>query len=445
MSHIIAERRLKQFHQKFGESMVEFATHAALPVVLNSELVHLLRLNFFYSSSSISYLTEVEFLLSSFCREIGEDLYEIEPAMRTVLLQKLYQQYPEHIKEIAALLWQYTTRYTPWRTREGLQQAQLLTALNFIDTQKATEWLLNVEANHFVSSEKREWFVAIQKRIKQEQKLQGIAIFEFETVTVNRRGEMIERVACQAQYVTEELGDEVVLEMVAIPGGTFLMGSSENEKRHQDDESPQHEVTVSPFFMSKYPVTQTQWEAVMGNNPSYVKGKNRPVEKVSWDDAVEFCEKLSKTTGNDCRLPSEAEWEYACRAGTTTPFYFGETITTDLANYEGNYTYADEPKGIYRKGTIEVGQFPPNAFGLYDMHGNVWEWVADNWHSDYTNAPNDGKIWAEGADKNDRVLRGGSWEDVSINTRAAVRSRFNPDVRYYGIGFRVVRRVVARI
>ncbi len=169
MSDVIAERRLKQFQQKFGEAMVKFATHAALPVVLNSELVHLLRLNFFYSDNSISYLTEAEFLLSSFCREIGEDLYEIEPAMRTVLLQKLYQQHPERIKEIAAFLWQYTKRYTPWRTREGLQNAQLLTALNFLDAQKANEWFEEVETSEKAySPEDREWFVAMKEQIENE-------------------------------------------------------------------------------------------------------------------------------------------------------------------------------------------------------------------------------------------------------------------------------------
>jgi len=177
---VIAERRLKQFQQKFGKAMVEFATHAALPVVLNSELVHLLRINFFYSDTSISYLTEAEFLLSSFCREIGEDLYEIEPAMRTVLLQKLYQQRPKHIKEIAALLWQYTKRYTPWRTREGLQNAQLLTALNFLDAQKASAWFQEVEAlDKALSQEDREWFVAMKKQASIDRAIQKPPVNNF--------------------------------------------------------------------------------------------------------------------------------------------------------------------------------------------------------------------------------------------------------------------------
>jgi O-acetyl-ADP-ribose deacetylase (regulator of RNase III) len=173
MSDAIAKRRLKQFQQKFGEPMVEFATHAALPVVLNSELVHLLRLNFFYASTSIGYITEAEFLLSSFCREIGEDLYEIEPAMRTVLLQRLSQQHPKRIKEIAALLWQYTTRYTPWRTREGLQRAQKLTALNFLDAQKATDWFQEVESSdEALSEDDREWFVAMKKQVSVDRTIQ---------------------------------------------------------------------------------------------------------------------------------------------------------------------------------------------------------------------------------------------------------------------------------
>jgi formylglycine-generating enzyme required for sulfatase activity len=162
------------------------------------------------------------------------------------------------------------------------------------------------------------------------------------------------------------------------------------------DEGPQHRVTIQSFWMGKYPITQRQWQAVMGENPSYFKGDNRPVENVSWEDVVAFCQRLSEKTGKTYRLPSEAEWEYACRAGTTTPFYFGETITTDLVNYHGEYPYAAAPEGVYREETTEVGIFPPNAFGLYDMHGNVWEWCADPWHDNYNGAPTDGSVWQEG-------------------------------------------------
>ncbi len=155
--------------------------------------------------------------------------------------------------------------------------------------------------------------------------------------------------------------------MVSIPGGSFKMGSPANE-------TPQHDVTVPAFFMGKFEVTQEQYQQVMGKNPSHCEGYKRPIEMVSCNDAVEFCKKLSQKTGRTYRLPSEAEWEYACRAGTTTPFHFGETITDELANYHASKTHASEPKGEYRKQTTPVGEFPPNAFGLYDMHGNVWEW-----------------------------------------------------------------------
>ncbi len=197
------------------------------------------------------------------------------------------------------------------------------------------------------------------------------------------------------------------------------------------------EVTFRRFFLGKYPVTQKQYEAVMGNNPSYFKGPNRPVENVSWNDTTEFFQRLSQKTGRQYRLPSEAEWEYACRAGTTTPFYFGETITTDLANYNGNYTYGSAPKGIYREETTDVGSFPPNAFGLYDMHGNVWEWCQDVWHENYSGAPTDGSAWESGGDSSYRMLRGVSWHNHPKNCRCANRNKGD----YAGSinnGFRVV-------
>ena len=252
----------------------------------------------------------------------------------------------------------------------------------------------------------------------------------------------------QAKYYTETLSESVTLDMVSIPGGTFLMGSPETEIDRYDDESPQHKVTIQPFFMSKYLVTQTQWQAIMGKNPSRFKGKNLPVERVSWDDAMAFCKKLSKKTGNTYRLPSESEWEYACRAGTTTPFYFGETITTDLANYRGiddkeykwSGSYGSGPKGIYREKTTDVGSFPSNAFGLCDMHGNLWEWVADKYHESYNGSPSDNSVWEKGGEDY-RVLRGGSWVSYPDVARAASRGRGNPDYRGDSVGFRVVHRV----
>jgi formylglycine-generating enzyme required for sulfatase activity len=233
-------------------------------------------------------------------------------------------------------------------------------------------------------------------------------------------------------------------EMILIPGGTFLMGSSEITH-----EGPQHEVTVSPFLMGRYPVTQVQWRAVaslplvereLDPAPSHFKGDSRPVEQVSWFDAMEFCARLSAHTGKLYTLPSEAQWEYACRAGTTTPFHFGETITTEVVNYNDHFHYDALSEGGFRHKTTDVGSFPPNAFGLYDMHGNVWEWCLDHWHSNYKGAPADGSAWVtEGAD-NLRVRRGGSWCDFPRFCRSAFRLYDSPDLCYdSSLGFRIVR------
>jgi formylglycine-generating enzyme required for sulfatase activity len=235
---------------------------------------------------------------------------------------------------------------------------------------------------------------------------------------------------------TEDLGKGIKLEMIAIPGGTFLMGSPENEAGRRDTESPQHQVSVPSFFIGKYLLTQAQYQAVMGNNPARFKGNNRPVEKVSWDDAVAFCQKLTQKTGKNYKLPSEAQWEYACRAGTTTPFYFGKTITPDLVNYDGNYVYAAAPKGKYRKQTTDVGTFPPNAFGLYDMHGNVWEWCEDDWQENYIIAPLNGS--ASISQSTRKVLRGGSWFSVPDGCRSAYRDSVDAGFGFFNNGFRVV-------
>jgi formylglycine-generating enzyme required for sulfatase activity len=254
-----------------------------------------------------------------------------------------------------------------------------------------------------------------------------------------------------SQYFIEDLGNGVQLEMVAIPEGNFIMGSPADEPERRENESPQHEVTIAPFYMGKYPVTQAQWQAVaalpqinreLKVEPSYFKGKNLPVEGVSWYDTQEFCDRLSRKTGKPYRLPSEAEWEYACRAGTTTPFHFGETITSELANYDANYTYGSGVKGTYREKTTEVGSFGvANAFGLYDMHGLVWEWCADHWHENYDGATTNGSAWIDSGSDNDnrlRLLRGGSWCDNPANCRCAIRYTFYPDFNHYYIGFRVV-------
>jgi eukaryotic-like serine/threonine-protein kinase len=280
-----------------------------------------------------------------------------------------------------------------------------------------------------------------QTPIKSPASSPSLNSFSFEVVTVKASGEIANRSNQQAQFFAEDLGNGVTLDMVAIPGGKFIMGSPSTEKERTSDEEPLHKVSIQPFSMGKFAVTQAQWQAVMGNNPSNFKGDKRPVESVSWQQAREFCQKLSQQTGRLYRLPSEAEWEYACRAGTTTPFYFGETITPAIVNYNGNFPYGAAPKGQSRESTTDVGSFPPNAFGLYDMHGNVWEWCQDEWHENYSGAPVDGSAWEVKGNKNDnrrRALRGGSWGLYARDCRSTYRSYEPADIRYNNIGFRVV-------
>ena len=261
-----------------------------------------------------------------------------------------------------------------------------------------------------------------------------------DVITVDRLGNIIHPILipykAKAQYLTEPLPNEVSLEMAAISYGNLRIG--------------RQKLYLLPLYMSKYPITQEQWRAIasrkdlkvkrdLDSNPAYFKDRSdsarRPVEQVNWYDAVEFCQRLSKQTGREYRLPSEAEWEYACRAGTTTPFHFGETITGQLANYYASATYADEPKGKKLGETRPVGSFFPNAFGLYDMHGNVCEWCQDDSRNNY--APTNGSAWLSG-NSSMKVVRGGSWDDLPGDCRSASRYEFNPTNRDMNIGFRVV-------
>ncbi len=325
---------------------------------------------------------------------------------------------------------------------------------------------LNVKRRKKIRREERERQER-EAEEKRQHESQG-DVFTFEVVTVNNSGKIINRTQGSARQKIEDLANRIKLEMVYIPGGSFLMGSPENEAERESSESenyfeedidlnfdyledeaernshesPQHQVTLQPFYMSKYPITQNQYQAIMGNNPSSFKGGSRPVECVSWYNAVEFCIKLSKKTGKIYRLPSESQWEYACRTGTTTSFYFGETITPELVKYDGNHPYGNySPKGIYRKGTTDVGSFPPNAFGLYDMHGNVWEWCLDVWHNNYNEAPTDGSAWETGGNSNRRLLRSGSWYLYSWYCRCAWRINDVAVIFYYSWGFRIVSSV----
>ncbi len=221
----------------------------------------------------------------------------------------------------------------------------------------------------------------------------------------------------------------VKLEMIYIPGGEFMMGSN-----NYDDEKPPHRVKLSPFLIGKYPVTQAQWKAVMVKNPSHLKGDDLPVEMVSWDDAVEFCEAISKKTGKNYRLPTEAEWEYACRAGSTTNYCFGddEKSLSDYAWYSNNSDGKTHP----------VGQKKPNAWGLHDMHGNVWEWCSDRYSASYYDECERHGVVTDPqgpGSGSHRVDRGGGWNFVAVNCRSAYRGYVAPGVRYGYLGFRLVR------
>jgi formylglycine-generating enzyme required for sulfatase activity/RES domain-containing protein len=251
----------------------------------------------------------------------------------------------------------------------------------------------------------------------------------------------------------EPLGAEVALEMVPIPAGEFLMGSPDDETGRWDDEGPQHRVHLAAFSLARTPITQAQWRQVarwqpapgdppwereLNPEPSFFKGDlpvdnrrpeddRRPVESVNWFDAQEFCRRLSSRTGRTYTLPSESQWEYACRAGTTTPYAFGATFSQWQAN-------------VASSGTTEVGSFPANPWGLHDMHGNVWEWCADHSHPNYLGAPDDGSSWIDPtADELEkRLLRGSSWHSSLWDCRSSCRVRFQPGDAESDVGFRVV-------
>lgn len=521
--------RLQAFARRFGKAHLDLACHAAFPLALTPELLYCLRENFQPQAPWIA----VADILLSLCDSVGYELYELEPEVRHELITTLKQDFgKERLYKLSDFMVAYirqklsTNEQTNYRADEDLGAAPHWTALAYIKPEQAshdiaealkkalakqnpTDWVkltsliesyadtdpliesgfqpLLVLARGWDAKARGETETAAAEFEKlglpgEQIEIAGVNFkippatsFSFEVVTVNRRGEIIKRELKTAQYYTQKLPSDIPLEMVAIPGGTFIMGSPEDEAKRYDNESPQHQVTVQPFFMGTNPITQAQWRVVanMKNlrvnrdlkpEPSNFKGDNLPVEQVSWYDAVEFCARLSKHTEKEYRLPSEAEWEYACRAGTTTPqrgssvapggnphdradspFHFGETITGEFANYNASRTYADEPKGEESNQTTPVGQFPPNAFGLYDMHGNVWEWCLDDWHDSYENAPTDGSAWFDKdyhslyQNKGKAVLRGGSWYLIPEDCRSASRYFYpSRDLIGYDYGFRVV-------
>jgi formylglycine-generating enzyme required for sulfatase activity len=254
------------------------------------------------------------------------------------------------------------------------------------------------------------------------------------------------------QFYEENLSENVNLRMMLIPAGEFLMGSPDSELERSENEGPQHLVSISSFFMGKYPVTQMQWRIVaqmpaierkLETDPSHFKGDIRPVEQVSWEDAIEFCARLSKHTKRQYRLPTEAEWEYACRAGTTSPFHFGEILFPDYSNYRSNVgnheTIFQEIRIVNRQESTPVTYFDvANMHGLCDMHGNIWEWCQDCWHNNYVGAPSDGTAWANKNDGSSHIVRGGSWLNLPRDCRSAARDFSKSDSTTYSVGFRIV-------
>ena len=520
-NEIIAKNKVERFVSRFEDSYYLLASHVAVPLALTPELVNYLRIEFL-RNERVPWIAEADLLLSDLCKQVGYELYVMDKDVRAYLLKILAgdSRFGEkRIREICRLLLSYIKyleknnsfiekkdlQYQRWGamlyldTEETVREiaksiseclhpgelARLLKITEdfkekisssgefqvFLDYAQICNDLLR-EPEKVKPEKIKDLYsvgeveltipkIVISDKLEQvfSEELEKGKLFYFEVVKVNESGEIISRNQESARQKIEDLGDGIELEMVYIPGGTFMMGSPENEEERRDDEGPQHNVTVSPFFMGKYPVTQGQWRAIASQtnlkvkldlNPEPSKFKEsyqdidrwqRPVEQVKWTEAVEFCERLSKLTGKDYRLPSESEWEYACRAGTTTPFYFGETITSELVNYNGNHTYGKSPKGEYRDETTPVGQFPPNAFGLYDMHGNVHEFCQDVYHENYNEAPTDGSAWEiEGySDRHRRVFRGGSWFIDPWWCRSADRNYYySVETDVINIGFRLV-------
>ena len=382
--------RVETFTQKFGTEHLYFASHAAFPLAIDPTLAYCLwgkfRSDISQRPLNIPWLAVADLLLSDLCQEVEAELYEMDVSVRAVLLNelKLEPKFGEtRLRELSEFLLNYVEkqlqRKTPQLIDTDVAQVHRWIALGYVDPKQAAselvlelrqqDWGNKLELVRMASlletfveplkdfqpllvygrgmgkygrGDKKGAeadFARLERFIEVEDlRLEIPRFFKFEVITVNSQGEIINREHKEARYFTEDLGNGVTLDMVAIPGGKFMMGSPEGEG--EKSEIPQHEVTVQPFFMGKFQVTQKQWKVIasredlkvkrdLKHNPSYFKGDNRPVEQVSWDDAVEFCQRLSKQTGKEYRLPSEAEWEYACRAGTTTPYYFGDTITNN--------------------------------------------------------------------------------------------------------------------
>jgi formylglycine-generating enzyme required for sulfatase activity len=496
----VAENLIAAFREQHGDGMLEVACYAAFPLTLTAELVYCLRQAF----CTVPWYGAAVVLSSELCPAVGPGLYVMPVMVRNLLLKRLIDRHGEAgLYELADFMGEYiryrlqgsgsdstvrshgekpqwialgmlnpdheVTKEIRRQLAERLRSEDLARGdrLRLVGMVRSVGDLLGVRGfkaitlrqlteqlrlGQPIEAEEPEDLAAAMHRsrfpelktsnieyvtIELGEGTEELERFGFETVRCDGAGKVVEKLPREAWRYVENEPEGLGLEMVAIVSGKFLMGSLESEKDSFDRERPQHEVTVQPFFMGRFPVTQGQWRMVAGlpqveremkAEPSNFKGDPQlPVEQVSWWDAIEFCKRLSVATGRDYRLPSEAEWEYACRAGTETPFYFGEKITKKLVNHDGSKTNP-------------VGELPPNEFGLCDMHGNVWEWCEDHWHSGYKGAPIDGRSWVDKMAETEarRVLRGGSWADAPWFCRSAYRNINSPAAARSYFGFRVV-------
>jgi formylglycine-generating enzyme required for sulfatase activity/uncharacterized caspase-like protein len=370
---------------------------------------------------------------------------EIAQTIENRVLQP-YREYQSKLTEYEQTLTEAVAMGYPFSESEQAELKEYQQQLKLRD-----EDIAEIDRQMFPLRISTSWKAMMDENITQTDSNIQLSVIEFTSVKVDPQGNIINRPQCKAEIFIEDLGNDVSLTMVKIPSGEFLMGSHISEEGRFDHENPQHQVKVSEFYMGQTLVTQAQWQQIMGNNPSRFTGDGKlPVEQVSWLHTQEFCQKLFQRTQREYRLPSEAEWEYACRAGTTTAFYFGETISSEVANYRAQdwesygTTYAgkygDGKLGKYGEKTTPAGEFPPNPLALYDLHGNLWEWCQDNWHKNYQGAPDDGSAWLdpESSETTFKVLRGGCWFYFPRYCRSAFRINDTPDNHEGYIGFRVV-------
>ena len=403
----------------------------------------------------------------------GQEISDAEAQRIEAEVMSFWQQYAKHLKEFEDLLVDLTasSEVLSLADLQELQELQLHWRLAESDVKEMMDRLgialpsldlVSVfESGSCFVSQRQAAVVSTVGDCVIRQDLQPLAVESaMLSQSIADSGEsswLVQRLPLQVMAYRLRLAEQVELPMVQVPGGSFLIGSPQAEEGRDDDEGPQRQVHLASFLISQTPITQAQWRVVaswdklerqLKSDPSRFKGLNRPVEQVSWLDAEEFARRLSQRTGQLYGLPSEAQWEYACRAGTTTPYNLGATLVPQLVNYNANLTdesgsddlSSRQASGQIQGHTSDVASFPANLWGLHDMHGNVWEWCQDHWHSSYDGLPQDGAAWLDDDAKRGatRILRGGSWTDHPLQCRSADRAVALPSYSGCYLGFRLV-------